>query len=74
VLQHLKDIWTKNWTSFWGWLKIATGSTVAVVPMVGHVLNEPRVQSSIDQLHLDPKIGLGLAALGVVTLLSVEHA
>lgn len=78
MLNSLKSIWTKNWSAAWGWSKVAAGSAVAVIPTVSHslgsVLNDARVSSSIDQLHLDPKVGLGLAVLGVITLISVEHA
>lgn len=69
-----KTAWHRNWSATWGWTKVAAGSVTALVPAVGHVLNDSRVNSYIDQLHLDPKVGLGLAALGVITLISVDHA
>lgn len=78
ILQKFEDFWKKEWTAFWGWTKVTAGLIVAAVPVVsqgiGTILNEPKVQAAIDQLHLDPKIGLGLAALGAVTLVSMAHA
>lgn len=78
ILQKIKDFWHKEWTAFWGWAQTTSGLVVAAAPVVAQglsaVLNEPKVQAAIDQLHLDPRVGLGLAALGAITLMSMARA
>lgn len=73
MLLKLKSIWTEQWTGFLGWTKIAVGTVGAGLTSVGTVLNDGSVKSAIDSLNLDPKIMLGLAVLGALTLLSIEH-
>lgn len=78
MLQSIKDFWHTEWTAFWGWTKVTAGAVIAIFPpmlhYLGGILNDPKVQAALDQLHMDPKIGLGLAALGAITLLSMSHA
>ena len=70
---RLKAIWTEQWTSFLGWTKVVAGASGAAVATVGQLLNDGNVKAAIEALHLDPKIMLGLAILGVLTLMSMEH-
>lgn len=71
--QWFKTFWESEWTKIWGWTKVAIGSFGALFAYVGNALHSPEVKMAIDSLHLDPKIMLGIAVLGFVTLASMEH-
>lgn len=46
---------------------------MGILALLPDVLNDPSVKGAVDTLHLDPRIGLALAILGVVTLAARSH-
>lgn len=73
IKQWAKDFWVKSWTRLWGSLKLLAGSLFAVGMYLGNIVNDPSVRSAIAALDAPVWIGLGVAVLGAVTLLSMSH-
>jgi hypothetical protein len=71
--QSSKAFWQEQWTALWGWSKITAGGILASLSLAGQVVADPYVRGAIDNLHLPAWVGLGIAAFGVVTLLSMAH-
>jgi hypothetical protein len=72
-----KHVWKPDWGTAWGWTKLASGAIVlgfhSTLTALSPVINSTEVKSSLEALHLDPKIGLGLAVLGAITLIAASH-
>jgi len=73
MLQSLSNAWHKSWAKHWGVAKLATGGLALGTHYIGQVVNNSDVKAAIDALHIDPKLMLGLAVLGAVTIVSAEH-
>lgn len=54
-------------------MQLWSGSLMGILALLPDVLNDPSVKGAVDTLHLDPRIGLALAILGVVTLAARSH-
>lgn len=72
MLQPFKAVWAKSWTSIWGWSKIVIGSIAALIPSIVNVTQDSNVRQEIEKLNLK-YLGLTLAILGAVTLMSMSH-
>lgn len=74
MLSKLKVIWTHSWTSALGWAKVWLGLGMAAASYVGHISNDPGVQAAMSKISVSAEIGLGLAVLGALVLISESHA
>lgn len=72
-LNWLRSIWHDAWTKELAYVKMTVGASGFLVAWIGQILNNGDVKSAIEALHLDPRIMLGLAILGVLTFVSAEH-
>lgn len=70
----LKAAWSKSWTTVLGWIKIWFGITLAVGSYIGHMFNDPGVQTALSKLDIPAEIGMGIAILGAIVLLSEAHS
>lgn len=73
IKQWLKEIWTKSWTRAFGIAKITAGCTIAIGTYIGNIVNDPGVRDAFHQLNVPTWVGLGIAVLGAMTLLSMAH-
>lgn len=71
--QLRKSIWKDSWSRLWGHIQLWGGAIAASFSILGEVLNDNTVKNAADAMHLDPRIMLGLAVLGVVTLMARTH-
>lgn len=65
-----KNVWNESWARAWGYTKLLVALGGACLHYLGGIVNDGNVKAAVDALHLDPKILLGLAVLGAVTILS----
>jgi hypothetical protein len=71
--QLSKEVWEKSWTHFLGVSKIVTGSFIATWHLIGNLVTNPEVKGAIERLELPVYVGVGLAILGCLTLMSMQH-
>lgn len=71
-MQPLRQLWRDSWTKVWGWSKVIVGAGTAFVPVVANVTQDGNVRQQIEKLDL-PYIGLALALIGAITLVSMSH-
>jgi hypothetical protein len=70
MFQFFKKFWEDNWTKWWGYFKISIGGVfIALQP----ALNSPDVKDYVHQMNLPLWVGLGLALLGTITIVSMDH-
>lgn len=74
MLAKLKAIWTQSWTKLLAEVKIIGGLFLALGAYAGGVVNDPGVHTAIGNLNLPAEIGLGLAVLGALVLVSMPHS
>lgn len=73
-LQQLrKSFWKDSWSRLWGHIQLWSGTVSLGFAALGEILNNNSVKNAADALHLDPRISLALAVLGVVTLMARSH-
>lgn len=72
MLQRLRQLWVKEWTKFWGWLKVAAGSLMVSFHWLVGLFQDSNVKTELDKLNV-PWIGISLAVIGFITLASVAH-
>lgn len=71
--QVTKTVWQESWSQLWGHLQLWGGFCASAFAILGEVLNDNGVKNAADALHLDPRITLAIAVLGVVTLMARSH-
>lgn len=72
-LQRLNEGLKKSWTVRWGFIKVALGGLLTalheLVPIIDGIVHDPDVKGAVSAMNFPAYVGLGLAVLGVITVL-----
>lgn len=67
------DAWRERWTKGWGYVTVGAGTAFSAIQGLALIVNNSDVKTAITGLGLNPKLTLGIAIFGAITLLSMEH-
>lgn len=70
---RLERLWREAWTEAWGFFTIISGAFVTGFHYLGSVVTNSGVQSALEKISLPQWVGLLLAVIGAVTVISAEH-
>lgn len=70
LYRPLKAVWYKSWTAGWAKAQIAGGAALGTISNIGTFVNNETFKSYLQDLEAPKAIYIGIAILGIVTLLA----
>lgn len=69
----LQRLWRNAWSDVWGFITVAAGILSTGFSYIGSIVSDPSVKDTLNELKLPAYVGLAIAVIGAVTVISAEH-
>jgi hypothetical protein len=70
----LRKLWVEAWTETWGYLNIIVGLFITGLSSIAEVVTSPSVKDALSSVAMPAYVGLAIAVIGAVTIMSAQHA